>query len=213
MAEQLPDALSHVYWIGGAPDSGKTSVAAELEQRLGTQVYNYDRSDAVHHLRLSQNRDEDADFLTQSLDERWLRSTPGELFDRAVRSFQKRFPFMLEDLLALPKSRPIIAEGFGLLPDLLAPLLSSRRNAIWLIPTDTFKRTSILRRNKPSFRLETSDPDRARNNLVERDAMLADFVRRQAQERNLKIVEVDGSKSIGQMANLVGEHFELLVQP
>lgn len=37
--------LEHVLWIGGATDSGKTSVARALAQTYGLQEYHYDLFD------------------------------------------------------------------------------------------------------------------------------------------------------------------------
>jgi len=45
----------------------------------------------------------------------------------------------MEDLIAMPRERGIVAEGFGLLPEILAPLLSCPTQAIWLMPTEAFK--------------------------------------------------------------------------
>ena len=60
-----------------------------------------------------------------------------------MRSFQLRFPLVLLDLLALPNDKLIIAEGFGLTPQLIAPLLSTPRQAIFFIPTEEFKWASL----------------------------------------------------------------------
>jgi hypothetical protein len=38
----------------------------------------------------------------------------------------------------------VVAEDHGLNPELAAPLLSSARQAIWLVPTETLKRVSMI---------------------------------------------------------------------
>ena len=51
--QKLKQALSHVLWIGGATDTGKTTISHILAKRYGFQVYNYDEHD--------QNSDEGND--------------------------------------------------------------------------------------------------------------------------------------------------------
>ena len=54
MTKDVRDALSHVLWIGGATDSGKSTVAEKLAERHGLQVYHYDRRDLAHHEQLAK---------------------------------------------------------------------------------------------------------------------------------------------------------------
>jgi len=94
-----------------------------------------------------------------------------------ARKWAGRNVLVLEDLLDLPGEPMIVAEGFGFTPALLSPVLSSERQAIWLVPTEEFKWTSMKRRNKPSFRDMVSDPERATRNVFRRDMMLAERVK------------------------------------
>jgi hypothetical protein len=64
------------------------------------------------------------------------------------------------------------------------------------------------RRSKPSFREETSDPERAANNVFTRDMLLAERVKAQVQIWGLTVYEVDGSRSSEDVATLVEQHFK-----
>ncbi len=201
--------LSKVLWLGGGTDAGKTTVARCLAANYGLRLYEYDRTDRAHHERLAERSPDWASFLAASLDERWLHSTREELKERALRSFADRMPLVIEDLEALAADGGrVLAEGFGLLPSLVAPLLSSRRQALWLLPTEAFKRESMLRRGKPSFRDRVSDPERAFENLLARDRLLSEHVRTEAAKLGLTVLEVDGSRSPEEMAALSAAHFE-----
>jgi hypothetical protein len=201
--QDLRQALTHVLWIGGATDSGKTTIARIIAQRCGLQVYHYDRHDLPHVERLAQTLPHYRAFLDASLDERWVHPEPEELLRFLLRSFQDRFPLVVEDLLDLPREPGIVAEGFGFTPDILWPVLSSRRQAVWLVPTEDFKRASMERRNKPSFKDQVSDPERATRNVLVRDMLLAQEVAAQASSLGLTLYEVDGTRSIEEMATLV----------
>jgi hypothetical protein len=100
----------------------------------------------------------------------------------------------------------MVAEGHGLVPELVAPVLSSKHQAIWLVPTPAFKQASMKCRNKPSFRDEVSDLERATHNLFTRDMLLAERVKAQPQASGLSVFEVDGSRSPEEMAALVEQH-------
>jgi 2-phosphoglycerate kinase len=209
-SEYLRQLFTKVLWIGGATDAGKTSVARVLGEQLNWPLYEYDRTDLYHHTLLARILPEKySSFMNVTLEESWINPTPNVLLQRSLDSFDQRFHFVAEELRAwtLPKDGKILIEGFGLTPALLAPLLSSPHQAIFLIPTEAFKRASMERRGKPAFAKETSDPAKARQNLLERDLLLALHIQTQAQHYGLKVVEVDGSYSVEKTAQLIHGHF------
>jgi len=161
--------------------------------------------------RLAQADSRYRAFLAASPDENWVRPEPEGLLRFTLQAFRDRFPLVVEDLLALPGEPMVVAEGHGLTPELISPVLSSNRQAVWLVPTEEFKWASMKRRNKPSFRDKTSDPDRATKNVFTRDMLLAERVNAQAQSRGLTVVEIDGSRSAEEMASLIERHFEPLL--
>jgi hypothetical protein len=180
-------------WIGGATDAGKTTQARRLALMHTLALYECDRADAAQHERLAASSPSWRGFLDQSLDERWVQPTPEVLRDRSLASFAARFPLVLEDLRALERrGRPVLAEGFCLMPDLVAPHLDDPRRAIWLLPDEGFKRRSWERRGKPSWKDKVSDPERGAQNLFERDLLLAQEIKRQAQALGFATLVVEG---------------------
>ena len=204
----LKEALSHVVWIGGATDSGKTTVAKGLAERHQWLPYHYDKYSISHHEQLAKDTAVYLPFYSNaSLDERWLDPTPDTLVANTLQTFTLCFPLVIDDLLALPKDRTIIAEGFGLLPEMLAPLLSSSFQAVWLVSTNDFKWASMARRGKPSFAAKTSDPAKAKMSLFSRDILLAAHIKQQVKECEYQIYEVDGMCLIEEMTNLLDDYF------
>ena len=201
MDKDLRQTLSHVLWIGGATDAGKSTISRIITERHKLQLYNYDRQDLRQTTHLAQTMAHYRDFLRASDEERWIRPEPEELVQRSLRAFQDRFPLVIEELSALPKEPMIVAEGFGFTPEIVFPLLSNQRQAIWLVPTKDFKWMSMKQRGKFNSRLQMSDPERAINNLLTRDMLLAERVSQQAQVRDLTVRVVDGSRSIEEMAS------------
>ena len=206
MDQELGQALSHVLWIGGATDTGKTTASQIIAERHGLYVYSYDRHDRPQIERLARTHAHYRAFLAASLEENWVRPKPEALLEFTLQAFRDRFPLVIEELLALPRD-PMVVEGHGLMPELVAPVLSSKRQAIWLVPTEAFKWASMRRRNKPSFRDKVSDPKRATSNVFRRDMLVAATVEAQAEAQGLTVYEVDGSRTAKEMATLIEQHF------
>jgi hypothetical protein len=205
----LKHELSHVFWIGGATDSGKSTVAQILANRHHLQVYHYDQRDLAHMEILAETHPDCRAYLTASLDELWVVPEPEVMFQRLLPVFHYRLSLMIEDIMELPRQPRVIAEGFGLLPELLAPLLTRPTQAVWLYPTDDFKESSLTRRNKPSFASQVSDPARARQNLLRRDRLLTRYIRDQVRTYGFTGYEIDGNRSAEEIAEIVGRWFLL----
>jgi hypothetical protein len=109
----------------------------------------------------------------------------------------------------MPSAPAILAEGPGLFPELVAPLIADPSRAIWLVPTEPFKLASVAQRGKPGNRHETSDPARATHNLTQRDLLMTTHIREAATERGLRVIEIDGSEGVEAIADLVEAHFGL----
>jgi len=101
---------------------------------------------------------------------------------------------------------PVLAEGFSLLPRLVAPLLSRPRQAVWLLPTPEFRRTAFESRGSTwTIPAKTSDPQRALANLLARDQLFTEQLRVQARAAGLQTVDVDGSTDVAETVARVGE--------
>ncbi len=212
----LRRALAHVLWIGGSPDAGKTTVAQLLAEKHRLQVYHFDRREPDHLRRADPTRHPALHALARDLQELgertwqesyWVRRPVAEQARGAIASWTERVDLAVEDLLAMPADRPIVAEGPGFFPEAILPLLASPRQAIWLVPSDDFKRASHARRGKSAWRVELSDPERAYRNHVERDLLMAEHYRQQARVLGVPLLEVDGSRPVEEVAAAVEAHF------
>jgi hypothetical protein len=202
-------SLAHVFWLGGPSDSGKTSVMNLLVQRRRWQRYPCDfhehnhliaRADPVLHPTIYQS-------LGRSLDENWLHPTPQQLFEHILATNDERFPMICDDLRLMPRKPPVLAEGPRLFPKLVAPVLTSLNQAIWLIPTADFARSSQGRRDKPTGRFESSDPERLRENFLARERLLAEYIESEVTRLGLLFIEVDGRRTVEEIADEVEAHF------
>ena len=80
----------------------------------------------------------------------------------------------------MPADRPILVEGFKLLPRPVSPLLSDTHQAVWLLPTAEFRRKAFDSRGSTwEIPNKTSDPERALANLVARDELFTQALSRE----------------------------------
>src|SRR5437879_6148486 len=137
-AETIQWKLAHVYWLGGSPCSGKSSVADTLVAKYGWQLYRCD--EAYEHHRSSVTPEEQPIFSQLTAltgDALWMRPLAQQLSEE-ICLYQEEFPLILDDLLALPKTTPVLVEGAALLPYLVAPLLIACHQALWMVPVLQF---------------------------------------------------------------------------
>lgn len=139
----------------------------------------------------------------------WLRPIP-EQITTEIRFCADEFTLVLEDLqkIMVQEKRPLLFEGTPALPQLLKPLLPTLHHAFWLIPTEAFQRDYYARRPWiHSVLATTSDPQRAFEHWMARDAGFARWLETQLQIHQLPWLSVDGATSIDETVEQVARHF------
>ena len=208
-AEQAP--LQHVYWLGGGSGAGKSTIARRIAAEHGLRVFSTDDVMADHAGRTSPA---DAPYLSEfaamDMDDRWVNRTPQTMLETFHWYRGEGFGLIVEDLLRMPTDTGVVVEGFRLLPQLVQPLLTETCHAVWLLPTPDFRAAAFDSRtvgwDVPS---NTSDPERARQNLFERDHMFTDRLRAETKRLGLPVIEVDNGTSEDELAAAVSRAFEL----
>jgi hypothetical protein len=109
---------------------------------------------------------------------------------------------------------PILAEGFGLRPDVLAPMLDAPERMIIMVPTEEFRQHQIRTLPRAGvLSVNASDPVLAQANRVERDRLLAEHAVRAAREHGVHVLKVGGSRDADAVADEVAEHFAAYLPP
>lgn len=208
----MPDvreALAHVQWIGGGPQVGKTTLSRLLAGKYDLKIYNLDWHDTRDHRRRTGAAA--AAFGKLSMDERWAHPGPVELVERSLAIWAELFEFTIEDLIAGSSSRPVVAEGPGALPWLVAPLIRSPRQAIFLVPSAAWRERVAERRHGAGqaerFGRELRDRKRALANIRARDAIIDQRIAASCVELGLRCESIDGSLDLDASLALVEDHF------
>ncbi|MGW5359935.1 hypothetical protein [Actinopolymorpha pittospori] len=202
--------IANALWIGGAQWAGKSTVARILAHRFGVTAYHYDYHDARGHndRRVARRAEVGEPIAGPDPEEMWVRHSPPWMAQYALDDFSVRFEWALDDLRALVAGRPMLAEGWGLRPDLVAPLLDSPRRMIVMVPTEEFRQRQLRDLPRASaLHHQVSDPEHGQRNRVERDRLIAADVEAAARRHDIRVLRVDGSRDADQVATLVADHF------
>ena len=136
--------LHAALWIGGAQWAGKSTVANIVATRYGLTAYHYDYHDARGHWdRRTARRARAGMPQVDPPGPDWAGSTPQELAEECRVIFAEQFDFVLDDLRALTSPHPVLAEGFGLRPQMFASLLDSPGQMMVLVPTEEFRQHQL----------------------------------------------------------------------
>jgi dephospho-CoA kinase len=170
-------SLRHVLWIGGSPGSGKTTVATRIARRHGLRWYNADAQTWAHRDRAIREGNAAAiQWEAMTPEERWTTS-PAEML--AMSLHRERGPMVVDDLLALPRSPLVVAEG----TTLPAGAVQDHSRAVWLLMPPEFQRARLEERGLP----------RGPRQLY---LLVAETIEREAREHGVRVVVVDGGRSI-----------------
>nr|WP_237419083.1 hypothetical protein [Kitasatospora sp. SID7827] len=173
-------------------------------------VYHYDWHDSRghHDRRVARRVAEGAPVADPAPDLFWSEHEPAQMAAETLAGFPTRFAWVLDDLRGLFAARPVIAEGWGLRPELVAPLVDSPRRMVVLVPTEEFRQHQ-LRTVPRAGRLDVPlrDPARGQANRVARDRLVAEDAARTARRLGVPVIEVDGSRDAPAVAALVAEQF------
>lgn len=202
--------LHHALWIGGGQWAGKSTVARLLAVRYGLTAYHYDYHDARAHndRRIARRIALGQPHTDPHPDSVWVDPTSEEMAAQTLADFPIRFEWVLDDLRALVSGRPVLAEGWGLRPELVAPIIDSPHRMIVMVPTEEFRHHQLRALPRAAtFSHQVSDPNRAQRNRLDRDRLVANDALDAARRLGIRVIEVDGTHDAEAVADIVADHF------
>ncbi len=204
--EQL--TLENVFWLGGSPCAGKSSIADILAHRLNFDLYRVDEKFDIHlesldrknHANLSNWRDSD-------WNQRWMQPAQN-LLQNIMGCYREHFSFILNDILLMPREKPLLVEGAALLPQCVAPLLPASNYAIWLIPGFDFQQKHYSKRAwvRPIVE-QCNNPEDAFQNWMRREADFSVWLEKEVESMKLNYLKIDGKHTIEENSAAVEASF------
>jgi 2-phosphoglycerate kinase len=199
-----------IYWIGGSACAGKSTLAQMYAEKYGFELYSCD-DHFENHLQNITAVDQPAMYKVKTMDANiaFYTREVDEQLRVYIQSFKEDFSFVINDLAKM-RDKPVVVEGNQLLPSLVLPYLNDQHKAIWIIPTERFQREYYKRRSWIETVIkETEDPDVAFNKWMTRDALFAELVYQEANDLELNVLQVDGSKDLIDNFKIVESYFHI----
>lgn len=202
-----------VLWIGGGSGAGKSTLARRLAYRHDLRLHPVDAYTFAHLERTDPQR-HPVMARTHARDYRQSHVDPSAEQQAAnfVDYAAERFGMIVEDIEARGSGPLVIVEGPQLLPHLVQPVMADSEHGVWLLPTTDFTARSLGIRNSPTPLAQESDKDRARRLRLERDALLTEWIRRDAAERDLTVVEMNGGQGEDESEQELAELFAAVLE-
>jgi len=203
--------MQEVYYIGGSPCCGKSSIAEMLAVSHGLEYYKAD-DHLLAHMRLAaqDGKAHSKNTLTLGNEQMWMRN-PHIQKDEAVLIYREIFPYVMQDICAIHTGKPIVAEGAGFMPELMRATDIDRHQYICIVPTEAFQRQKYAERAWiKEFLSGCSNQELAFHNWMSRDALFAKHVYCQAQQIGYSAIVVDGNRTIADNCEAIAKHFGLL---
>lgn len=202
--------MAKIYYIGGSPCCGKSTLAEILEKKHSLKYFKLD--DKLEEYMKKGKADGKAyssRFFDMTTDEIWLRSPKIQNVEE-FEIYKEIFKYAFEDLKQLSQDTSIITEGAGFLPELMNAIGVAKNEYVCIVPTKEFQIEKYSQRPFVPYILEgCSDKNQAFQNWMERDALFAIDVVKSANQLGYTSIIVDGNTSIEENLTIVENIFEL----
>ena len=199
-----------MFWLGGSPCAGKTSISEILARRFDLDVYHVDEAFEIQMQNLEPaHQPALTKWRRSSWNERWMQSID-RLVQNVIACYQEHFDLILKDILTMPKDKLLLIEGTALLPRQAASFAPNKNCATWVVATAEFQPEHYWKREWARAIVEQCDnPDQAFYNWMERDVRFAEWVQVEVNALGLQLLMVDGSLTIKETAEAIAVQFQL----
>ena len=203
--------MMNIYYIGGSPCSGKSTVAEILSEQYDLYYFkvddfldSYTKQGALKGYLVCRKQVE----LTP--DQIWMRDPVLQCREELIY-YEEVFEFIERDLEQIKNVNGVITEGAAYVPGLIRDVQIPENRYLSITPTKEFQLFHFRKRTFVPYILRgCSNMERAFDNWMERDILFAGEVRKQCGETGYTSVINDGSMEIAGLADLVATHFGLV---
>ena len=202
--------MRQIYYIGGSPCCGKSTVAEMISKKYNFQYFKVDDLLEVYINKGAKlSKPLLSKIAVMSLDEIWLREPEIQNLEEQD-IYNEMFEFILEDLNNLNSEVPIITEGAAFLPKLISEIGVGKSNYICMVPTNEFQYEMYSQRPWVMQYLEgCSNKELAFENWMKRDYLFADSVLNDATTLGYSTLIVDGKRTIDENLDTIEEVFKV----
>lgn len=200
-----------IYWIGGSPCCGKSTISEMLVKEFGFEMYKCDdHLDRYTEIGVENGVEIMKKVKSMDLDETWFRDIDEQVEDE-FEFYRESLKIIVEDLEKNYKGKSVLIEGAVLLPKFIKNNGIDYSNYICMVPTKEFQIDKYSKREWVKYYLQgCSDTKKAFEIWMERDIRYAEIVKKEANNYGMNVIVVDGSKSIDDNYLIVKQLFGLV---
>lgn len=200
-----------VYFIGGSPCSGKSTIAQALSDKYDLLYFKVDDYlDKYMEMGAGDKKECCAKIEKMTPEQIWMRD-PLEQCKEELLIYEEIFEYILADIEKTDCSKGIITEGAAYLPVLAKGRGIPFSRYIAITPTKEFQISHYSKREwVPYVLAECSDKAKAFENWMERDALFAKAVQRQCSELGYTSLVNGGDVPVEELIDRVAAHFGLV---
>lgn len=199
-----------IYYIGGSPCSGKSTVAEAIAERYGYHYFKVDdHLDRYMKLAAEDGKPCCAKIAQMSPEEIWMRD-PAVQCEEELQIYREIFSYVMTDLEEAASKGNVITEGAVFLPELVKKINIHWYQYLAITPVKTFQLFHYKKREwVPYVLAKCSNKEKAFDNWMERDALFAGVVQRQCETLGYASIINDGTVLPEKMLSRVTAHFGL----
>ncbi len=202
--------LDHIYWIGGSPCAGKTTISEILVKEYDLEFYKSDDY-LDQHFEIGRKRKYPlmSKYANMTCDEIWMRDIDFQVKEE-FEYYKEELKLVMEELHKYPKDKKILVEGTAILPEFIEQLKIPHHKAVFIVPTAKFQLKHYKKRQFIPYVLEgCTNQEKAYENWMKRDIKFAEEVVRQVRLYKRNLIVTDGKRSLVENKELVEKIFKL----
>lgn len=199
-----------VYFIGGSPCSGKSTVAQALSDQYHLRYFKVDdHLEKYMNMAAKDGKPCCKAIANMTPEQIWMRE-PVVQCDEEIKIYEEIFPYILADVEKTDCAHGVITEGAAYLPSLMKACAVPANRYISITPAKEFQVSHYRQREWVPYVLEgCSDKEKAFENWMERDALFAKIVQQQCLHLGYSSLINNGTKAVEDMIAMIAAHFGL----
>ena len=205
--------IKNIYFIGGSPCGGKSTVAEALSKKYDLYYFKVDDLlDQYIQMGASKGYEICSKLAVMNSEQIWMRD-PALQCKEELLFYEEVCNFWVDDLYQVTTQRGIITEGAAYFPILMKKLQVPYNRYISITPTAEFQVFHFKKREWVPYILEgCSDKEAAFSKWMERDILFAEDVRKQCEKLQYLSLTNNGEMTIEEMITRTAVHFGLEAQ-
>lgn len=202
--------MTKIYYLGGSPCSGKSTIAQHLAQKYNLFYFKVDDYLEKYKDMGAIRNDLICSKQKNMSSEEILMRDPALQCAEEFQFYSEVFNDIIGDLKKIHCESNIIAEGVVFCPELMKKIGIPINGYMALIPKPDFQITHYSQREWITYVLDgCSDKEKAFNNWMQRDILFAQRVEEDSKKSGYSCVINSGEKSIDELVTIVSSHFGL----